>query len=210
MTPQQKQQAITSALKILKPPPEEREACRQDIAHVLDQLDRGPDLGPYERMVKRGEFLRRAARINRTFADGDKTMALPQSSLDELVENDKKIRADHKTVSPDKWRKKEAVFAAFSLLVRWRPWVERGRGGDRMRLWAIDGLSSTKGKDWHRLSPILYGKPADLRRQMRLMPQVLGTVTTSVDSCHVPVRTVTMWCVPRRRSMLFIDGRKPR
>jgi hypothetical protein len=212
MTPQQRQQAITNALGILKPAPEQREACRQDIAHVLDQLDREPDISPYKRMLKRGKFLRKAAQINRTLADGDNTMALPQSLLDELVEKDKELRGIHKTRSPDQWRKKQAVFATFFLLLRWRPKVEHSPQ-EGMVLWTIEGLSSTKGKPWSRLSSILYGKltkdgkPADLRRQMR---QILRFNTTFADSHHVPVRTVTAWIVGNRRSTLFVDGRKPK
>jgi hypothetical protein len=170
MTPEEKKRAIADALKILKPSPEQREACRRDIAHVLDQLDRGPEIGPYERMLKRGEFLRRAARINRTFADGDTTMALPQSLLDELVESDKKLRAIHKTLSPDRWRKPRAVIAAYFLLLRWRIGVKHSPRGDWVQGW-VD-LPSTKDGDWYRLSATLYGKltkdgkPTNLRGRM--------------------------------------------
>jgi hypothetical protein len=209
MTPQEKQKAITHALNILKPSPEQREACRQDIAHTLDRLDQPP--ASYKRMLKRSEFLRRATRINRTLAEGDNTMALPQSLLDELVERDKKLRAIHKILSPGQWRKQEAVIAACLLLLCWRTKVEHRPQGDSMYPWCTEDLSSTKDKDWYRLSSILYGKltkdgkPADLRRQMRKMPGWLAHPRTvlfnlapgCVDSSHVPVRTVTVWKFPR-------------
>jgi hypothetical protein len=246
MTPEEKQRAIAAALKILKPAPELREACRQEIEYEFDQLDQVPNREHYERMLRCGEFLSRAARINRTLPDD------MQSPLDEVVDSNKKLRALHKklTLSPDKWRKKQAVIAAYSLLQRWKHRRDRhgchAQGapisssafaaratsmlrvfvelaaldsprGDWMRPSYIERLSSTKGKDWYRLSSILYGKPtkhgkpADLRRQMRrILPQPGWVATSSVVSCHVPVRTVSVWSVSKRRLTLFVDGRKPR
>jgi hypothetical protein len=186
MTPEEKKRAIDDALKILKPALELREACRQDIAHRLDQLDQAPNRKHYERMLWCGEFLTRAARINRTLP-GDM-----QSALDEVVDSHKKLRAHHKklTLSPDRWRKKQAVIiGAYFSLHPWRTKVEHrpdchaqgapipssafaGRAtsmldvfvelaallGDQKRPWYTEDLSSTKGKDWYRFSSIFYGK----------------------------------------------------
>jgi hypothetical protein len=216
MTPEEKKRAIADALKILKPAPEQREACRQDIAHMLDQLDQAPDTTSYELMRERGASARRMDRINRLVAADDSANALPQSLVDEVVEKDKKLRTKHKTLSPDRWRKKKGVTAALFSLAYWRAMVEHSPQGDERRPRYID-LPSTKGKDWYRLSSTFYGKlskdgkPADLRRQMRQILSQPGWVATScVVSCGVPVRTVTVWSVSKKRLTLFIDDRKPR
>jgi hypothetical protein len=159
-----------------------QEACCEYIAGVFERLKQAPpDDALRLQMKEYRKSLLRTARLNRYIAEKDSALAASQEIFNELLSANKKIRDDHKILSPERRHRRESVKEAYFALLYWRQELdEEGRGDWRSSSESSEGwrryrevhIPSTQSGDWYELSQIFYNVKTgtytsiDLRYQM--------------------------------------------
>jgi hypothetical protein len=176
MTPEHQ---VRAALKVLKPPPERRAACRvaiedalaivaeMSIAHDMEEAYRSKAysraLGTYRRALLRLRAAHQAVLDAGVVPKGVLTLDRIESAIRDAnranaqIVAARAVRAGEVDIRPGAIKPSFAVGLAFELAMDW---------GASVAL-------TVKG-DWWRLAAVLYGESVDLYRHMRMLKPELS------------------------------------